>query len=541
MPSLLQVQDLRLQFRRSSSPAVDGISFSLQPGEAIGVLGESGAGKTTLARAILRLLPPGCQVINGSIRFGETEILQAHEKDLQKIRGAQISSISQEPELALNPVISVGEQIAEVIRAHFPYKRRSLRQEVLSMLEAVGLSPQRFYSAYPHQLSGGQRQRVVIAQALVCKPKLLIADEPTSALDNVLQAEILDLLRQLRDRLQLALVFITHNPALLNGLTDRVLVMCAGRIVEEGGFEQIYWRPRHSFTQTLLKAIPPLPSESAAGPAVQQTKPVMEARHLRKAYLRGGWRSSTKTHVLALADVSLQIDPGSTLALAGRSGSGKSTLARCLARLEDPDSGEILWKGQDLLKLSRSELVSARRRVQLVFQHSATAMNPLLPVAESVGEPLRMQNGVAKKERRERALAAMEQVGISPQWADRRPLEFSGGQRQRLALARALTLEPDLLILDEALAGLDLSAQAQIVDLLKQLQASRPLAYLFITHDLRMAAHLAGTIAVMKEGRIVEFGSVADVLSRPQEESLALIRSIPQVATPAGVRPSIGA
>ncbi len=525
---LLRVQDLTIQFHRSAPAAVEGVSFSLRPGETIGLLGESGAGKTTLARALLRLLPSHCQPVSGSIRFCGVEILEATERELQKIRGAQMSFIGQEPELALNPVLTAGEQLAEVIQAHFTGKRRTHRDEARSMLDAVGLS-RHFYSAYPHQLSGGQRQRVVIAQALACKPQLLIADEPTSALDNVTQAEILDLLKRLRDRLQLALILITHNPALLGGLADRVLVMQTGRIVEEGAFEQVCWKPRHSFTKKLLEAIPPLPIELPGAPEAVPS-PLLEVRRLHKSYVRGGWRSSTKSQVVALEDIHLKIAPGSTLALVGKSGSGKSTLGRCLARLEDPDSGEILWEGRNLLKLSRSELIPVRRRIQLVFQHSATAMNPLLPAAEIIGEPLRVQGGFTKEERRERALAMMEQVGLSSQWADRRPLEFSGGQRQRLALARALILKPDLLILDEALAGLDLSTQARIADLLKDLQASLSLSYLFISHDLRMAAHLASMIAVIKDGRIVDLRSATELLSNPPEETSELIRSIPQIA-----------
>ena len=538
---LLQVQNLTLQFCSPSPAIIDGVSFFLHPGETMGLLGESGAGKTTLARALLRLLPPHCQVVSGSIRFRETEILQANERDLEKIRGAQISLIGQEPELALNPVIPVGEQVVEVLRAHSACKRQLLREAALSMLDTVGLPDRHFYSAYPHQLSGGQRQRVVIAQALACKPQLLIADEPTSALDNVIQAEILDLLKRLRDRLQLALVFITHNPALLSGLADRVAVMHSGRIVEEGPFEQVYWRPRHSFTKQLLDAIPSLQPEVTRAP---ETQPValLEVRGLRKSYLRGGWRASTKSRVVALDDVHFKIFPGSTLALVGKSGSGKSTLGRCLARLEEPDSGEILWEGRNVLKLSRDELIPLRRRMQLVFQHSATAMNPLLPVAEIVGEPLRIGGGVSPKEWRERALAMMEQVGLSTHWADRRPLEFSGGQRQRLALARALILKPDLLILDEALAGLDPSTQAQMADLLKKLQASLSLSYLFISHDLRMAAQLATTIAVMKDGRIVDDRSIAELFSHPQEdETRNLIRSIPQVTEPPYTRADRGA
>jgi ABC-type glutathione transport system ATPase component len=528
---LLQVQDLTLQFGLSSTAAVDRVSFCLGPGEALGLLGESGAGKTTLARALLQLLPLGCRVVNGSIRFRGTEILWAGEHELQKVRGAQISLIGQEPELALNPVIPVGEQVTEVIRAHSRCTRRFCREQARSALAAAGLPDHNIYSAYPHQLSGGQRQRVVIAQALACNPILLIADEPTSALDNVLQAEILDLLKQLRDRLQLALVFITHNPALLKGLADRVAVMYAGRIVEEGTVEQIYSKPCHPFTQKLLEAIPAVQPGSSHAMAVEPW-PLLEVRNLHKTYVRGGWRLRTRSHVVALENIHLKIFPGTTLALVGKSGSGKSTLARCLARLEDPDSGDILFQGKDILRLSRGELIPVRRQIQLVFQHSAIAMNPLLSAAEVVGEPLRMRSGTSKKERHEQALSMMEQVGISSQWASRRPLEFSGGQRQRLAIARALVLKPCILILDEALAGLDLSTQAQMVDLLLKLQSSLSLSYLFISHDLRMAAHLANTIAVMQGGKIVEWKSVAELFSHPQEETRDLIRCIPQIEAP---------
>jgi peptide/nickel transport system ATP-binding protein len=529
---LLQVQDLTLQFRSSSTAVVDGVSFFLGPGETMGLLGESGAGKTTLVRALLHLLPHDCEVVSGSIRFRDTEILRASEHELQQIRGAQISLIGQEPELVLNPVIPVGVQVAEVIRAHSARKRRFCREEARSVLAAVGLPDHRIGSAYPHQLSGGQRQRIAIAQALACKPALLIADEPTSALDHSLQAEILDLLKQLRDQLQLAILFITHNPDLLKGFADRVAVMYAGRIVEEGALEQIYRKPCHPFTRRLLDATPAAQPGIASAPAAEHL-PLLEVRNLHKTYIRGGWRSSTRARVAALENIHLKIFPGTTLALIGKSGSGKSTLGRCLARLEDPDSGQILLRGMDILKLSRSELISVRRRIQLVFQHSATAMNPLLPAAEVVGEPLRMLPGVSKKERRERALAMIEQVGLSAQWANRRPLEFSGGQRQRLAIARALILEPDLLILDEALSRLDVSTQGQIADLLLELQSSLSLSYLFISHDLRMAAHLASTTVVMQDGRIVEWKSVAELLSRPHEETGYLIQPIPQVETPA--------
>lgn len=496
---LLQVRDLSVQLCSNRQVILDRVSFELAEGEAAGLLGESGAGKTTLALTLVRLLSPEFRIASGSVQFQGIDLLKADDRGLRGIRGSQLSIIFQEPDIALNPVMTAGEQIAEVFRAHTGLNRQECRKQARSMLCTVELPEARMYSAYPHQLSGGQRQRIVIAQALACKPKLLIADEPTSALDAVTQAEILALIQGLKRQFQLAVLFITHDPALLNGLADRVIVMKAGRIAEN--------RSLRSGRDTFDSELKP-PAARSKHAAEAEAVPLIRAEHVSKSYLQGRWPGK-KSRVVALQDVSLTIFPGSSVALAGESGSGKSTVARCLARLEEPDRGEIWFRGKNLRTLQSTELFDVRRQIQLIFQSSASAMNPLFSAAEVVGEPLRIQERISKKERRERAVAMMERVGLSSCWADRSPVYFSGGERQRLAIARALILRPSLLILDEALSGLDVPIQWQIVNLLLDLQASFALSYLYISHDLRMAGYIAERIAIMHRGRIVESGENA--------------------------------
>jgi peptide/nickel transport system ATP-binding protein len=536
---LLQVRHLTVEQRESGKAVLDGVSFAVGPGEAVGVLGNSGAGKTTLARASLRLLSTTLRVRTGTVLFRGKDLLCAKAHQLRQVRGAQISLIHQEPELVLNPVMRVGEQVVEVLRAHAIHEQRKLRAEAQAMLAAVGLPEPDIYLAYPHQLSGGQRQRVVIAQALVSKPALLIADEPTSALDNVVQSAILDLLKDCKRRYGLALMFITHNPALLSGLADHVMVINEGRIAESGTFDQICREPSHPYTKELWRAIPQIAETRKRR---TQTRPasemehcpdagdapnaaLLDIRHLRKSYSRDHFS------VIAVDGVELHIPPCSRTALVGRSGCGKSTLAKCVTRLVEPDSGEICFNGQNLLTLSGRELASTRARIQLILQHSSASINPRFTALQVVEEPLRIQQRFSKLERRCRALAIMARLGIPPEWAGRLPIELSGGQRQRLALARALILEPSLLILDEAVCGLDLPVQKEIADLLMELQDTFSLSYLYISHDLRMAAYLADDIAVMYEGRIVERASVDELFSRPQHpETERLIGSIPRVS-----------
>ncbi|MBV9268457.1 MAG: ABC transporter ATP-binding protein, partial [Acidobacteriaceae bacterium] len=524
---LLKVRDLTVHFRGSRTAALSGVSFDLSRGETVAVLGESGAGKTTLARTILRLLPEASASVSGEISFLGVNLLGVSERTLRRIRGAQIALISQNPELALSPVLRVRDQVAEVVRAHVeggPTLRRSKAEEALTM---AGLS-QELALAYPHQLSGGQLQRVVIAQALILRPALLIMDEPTSALDNLAQAEILQLVKDLLHRLKLTLIFITHDPVLVRSLADEVLVFRHGSVVEAGTFERTLRCPQHSYTTELIRAIPPLPPRpakveptpsGASGLLEDETVDdrlpsrhdasvevaVIEAYEVTKVY-PGGRR--------ALDGATLRLPACSSLALVGRSGSGKSTLARCLALLENPDSGEIRFRGESIFNGSgfggsgrdrsteeptqngpgikrapqraagslpclgariralcaAKEFRRVRSKIQLVWQHSAMALNPRLSAVDLVAEPLRISKLASGTQSREQALQMMAKLGLSRSLALRSTLELSGGQRQRLALARALVISPSVLILDEAFAGLDLVIEREIVTILLELQ-----------------------------------------------------------------------
>jgi ABC-type glutathione transport system ATPase component len=504
---LLAVRDLTIhyhshQFQSSTyesspSPAVSGVSFSLAPGDSLGIFGKSGSGKTTLARSLLGLSTRrDYRVTSGSIRFRGTEILRVPSSRLQELRGRDLALVSQEPELALNPVLTVGEQIVEVLRAHIPGKIRAHREQARWMLAKARLDYRAIYRSYPHQLSGGQRQRVVIAQALVCKPALLIADEPTSALDLRSQAEIIRLLQALREEFNLCLILISHDVQLLRGATDRLACMSEGRMTENAIPDA---RRPASF--------PPArgPDSYGRGP-----EPVIEACGLFKYYRRGNYWSSHRDRVAALAGVDFAMHRGHTVALVGESGSGKTTLARCLALLENLDGGAIRFEGKDIRNLSRRELGATRRRIQLVFQHSALAMNPHLSAEEIVSEPVQIQGGISSQQRRNMVLSWMEQVGLSSRWAGRRSWQFSGGQRQRLAIARAMILNPAAVIFDEAFAGLDPATCADLLNLLLELQSSSETSYMFITHDLQMAKDLTNTIFLMQDGKITDSGLLSD-------------------------------
>jgi len=385
----------------------------------------------------------------------------------------------------------------------------------------------RIWDAYPHQLSGGQRQRVAIALALVCRPNLVIADEPTASLDATLQAEVLDLLKELNQRLQMSILLISHNPAVLGTMADRLLVMREGRMVQQGNLARIYACPASPYTQSLLEPAEQRKPEKATP---TENAPLVEVRGLSKQYAQR--HLFARQVVRALEGVNLTIRGGETLALVGESGSGKSTLARCLACLEDPSAGEIVFDGRDVRGLGSQPSFELRQQIQLIFQDAACSLNPRFTAEEAVAEPLViLRRGKSRAERRQRALDLMSQVGLAPQWGDRSPLEFSGGQRQRLAIARALAVEPRLLILDEALSGLDLPVQEQILKLLSELQEVRALTYLYIAHDLTLVERIADRVAVMKAGRIVEEGAVGEIFANPQYDyTRQLIGSAPVVA-----------
>lgn len=503
--------------------AIRNLSFSISPGEIVGVLGESGSGKSTLALALLGLLPGNARIRAGSVLFRGQDLLRLSHDDFRPYRGAVISLVFQEPAMALNPVMRAGDQISEVIRAHRHCSRTHRRELAQEALRGARLSTApEIYSAYPHELSGGQQQRVMIAQALVCKPALLIADEPTSALDVTTQAEVLAYLKDSTTRLKAAILMITHDPTTLAGLADRVLVLHEGELVEYGSFANVSERPAHGYTRSVFSSIPKPPVTAIAHREEQSD--VLIARRISKKYSGKRWLG--KRDVQAVSDVSLTLRAGSTTGLVGESGCGKSTLARCLAAIERPDAGEVWVDGFDLFRLPSHELRERRRAVQLIFQNTAAALNPWLTLEEIVAEPLAI-SGLPLRQRRDQARALMEELGLPVSRSTHRPTELSGGQRQRLALARALAARPKILVLDEALSGLDLPVQAQITKLLKNLQESRALAYLLITHDLRTAGQISDNIAVMQTGKIVEYRSARELFSEPQhEQTRSLLNAI---------------
>ncbi|HSK45676.1 MAG TPA: ABC transporter ATP-binding protein [Candidatus Binatia bacterium] len=500
---LLRVSALSVDYDAAGGNVVHALrdlDLEIASGESLGVLGESGSGKSSLALALMRLLPKNARLVSGNIEYRGRKLTEFAPAELRAMRGAEVALISQEPALALNPVLSLGQQLADVLRAHGKLLRQEVSARCQEMLRQVGFTdPDRILRAYPHELSGGQRQRVAIAQALTCRPRLLIADEPLSALDAATQADILELLQRLKRDLGLAMLFITHNAGAVATLADNIVVMCEGKAVARGTMEKLRASP-DEYVQGILFPEKSLASAAHTAPSMESGAPVLEVRGLSKRFVQKRMLSPKAFAVQSLDRIELALQPGSTVAVLGRSGSGKSTLARCVAGFETPDSGEILLDGTSIEKNKRS----ARPPVQMIFQDAATSLNPRFTARQIVAEPLEIARWKTETERTARALKLMEEAGLDPDWASRLAGEFSGGQRQRLALARALAAEPRLLIMDEALSGLDMPLQAQMVRLLMDLQSRHGLTYLYISHDLNFISLFAREVVVMDEGRIVE-------------------------------------
>jgi peptide/nickel transport system ATP-binding protein len=499
---LLRVAGLCVAYRAAGGAhvrALRSLDLEVAEREVVGVLGASGSGKSSLTQAVLRMLPRNAEIAEGQINFRHQDILNASRRELRAIRGGEIALISQEPALALNPVLSIGRQIDDVLKAHRPLSSAERQEKIQSMLRDVGFpDPDRIMRAYPHQLSGGQRQRAAIAQALICGPSLLMADEPLSALDTITQAEILDLLARLKLEKNLAMIFITHNAGVLSALADRMVVLRDGAPVASGTLDQLHLSS-DPYVRGLL-----FPEENLFSGSQPQHSPVdreasvtplLRVRGLSKTFTQKRLFGRRKFSVRALDEIQFDLEAGATTAIIGRSGTGKSTLARCIAGFEKPDSGSI--------QLHTDGDSSAMRPVQLIFQDAGSALNPRFTAADIVAEPMLIA-GLNAAERKQRALQLMEEVGLDPDWHRRTAHEFSVGQRQRLALARALAAGPQLLIMDESLAGLDLPLQAQMMRLLLDLQARRGLSYLYISHDLNFISLFAHDVMVMEQGRIVE-------------------------------------
>ena len=491
-----------------------GVSFDIKRGETVALVGESGSGKSVTALSVLQLLPyPAASHPTGSIRFQGKELVGASTRELLSVRGNRISMIFQEPMTSLNPLHTIERQVNEVLILHKGLSREAARKRTLELLEQVGIpEAAKRLDAYPHQLSGGQRQRVMIAMALANEPDLLIADEPTTALDVTIQAQILKLLKSLQARYGMALLFITHDLGIVRKVADRVCVMTQGRIVEQGPVAEVFDHPQHSYTQHLLSA-EPKGRPATADPAAPE---ILRLDELKVHFpIRRGVMRRTVGHVKAVDGVSLALREGHTIGLVGESGSGKTTLGLALLRLERSEGG-ILFDGRDLQALGQRELRPMRREMQIVFQDPFSSLSPRMSVGEIVGEGLEVHRIGTKEERSVLIDRVLREVGLDPSSRERYPHEFSGGQRQRIAIARALVLKPRLIVLDEPTSALDMSVQAQIVDLLRDLQERHKLAYLFISHDLKVVRALADEVVVLRHGKVVERGPAKQIFEAPQ-------------------------
>ncbi|MBV7481449.1 ABC transporter ATP-binding protein [Bordetella sp. BOR01] len=526
--TLLRVDGLTVALPRGADRpyAVQDVSFDLRAGEILCVVGESGSGKSISANAIMGLLPAGLAPRQGRILFKGQDLLRQSEETLRTLRGKEIGMIFQEPMSALNPVMTVGEQIREVMAVHGAFPGEARGRRVLELLGLVGLpDPDSLQHVYPFRLSGGQRQRVMIAMAMAMEPAILIADEPTTALDVTTQAQILALIKRIQASMGMAVMFITHDFGVVADIADRVVVMEKGVLVEQGSAGQVLNRPVHSYTRRLIDAVPH--GRARASSAGVARGPVLEVRNLSKHYVTAGGLLVKKRVVRAVDDVSFSVGPGETLGVVGESGSGKSTIGKCLLKLIEIDGGQMLFNGRDIAPLSPSAFLPHRKHIQMIFQDPFASLNPRHTVGRIINDgPL--ANGVPPAEAHRRTHELLKLVELGESAFNRYPHEFSGGQRQRIGIARALALEPQLLVADESVSALDVSVQAQVLGLLHQIQQRLNIAMIFITHDLRVAAQICHRIAVMHRGRIVEYGEPAQILDRPQQDyTQRLIGAIP--------------
>ena len=559
--NLIEIRDLRVRFRLDQTQtfdAVKGVSFDIPNHATVALVGESGSGKSVSAMAIMGLLPPeSAMILEGSrVMYAGRDLLAEPRESLQRIRGKEISMIFQEPMTSLNPVFTVGDQICEVLRLHMGLGRAQARARAIEVLSEVGIpEPQLRVNSYPHQLSGGQQQRVMIAMAIACEPKLLIADEPTTALDVTIQRQILELLADLKQRRHMSVLFITHDLALVGEIADHVVVMQEGEIRESAPAAEIFQRPRHPYTRALLECRPRLDRRpqrlpviddfmrTEGKPAGQQERKrgvtrddaiILEARNLSKEFrLREGLFGHKAFR--AVERVSFTLAKGKTLGLVGESGSGKTTIGLALMRLIDASGGEVLFEGTDLLKLSRRELMPYKRRIQIIFQNPYASLNPRFTVGNILIEPMQIHGiGADLAERSKLAYALLDRVGLGRVAFNKYPHEFSGGQRQRIAIARCLTMKPDVLICDESVSALDVSIQAQVLNLLQDLQDEFRMSYIFISHDLAVVKYMSDQVMVLHDGKLVEMANSDDIYLAPKHDyTRRLLSAIPRGFVPA--------
>jgi peptide/nickel transport system ATP-binding protein len=562
--SLVQVENLSVEFTTDDGVinAVKNISFNIPRGKTLGLVGESGSGKSVTSLAIMRLIanPPG-KITGGKIHFEGRDLLSIKENEMRQVRGNKISMIFQEPMTSLNPVFTIGEQIAETIILHKKMSKDDAHKKVLDLMNQVGIpDPEKRINSYPHEMSGGQRQRVMIAMAIACEPDLLIADEPTTALDVTIQKQILELIASLQKKYGMSVLFITHDLGVIADIADEVMVMYRGNIVEHGTKDKIFNNPQHPYTKGLIACRPSLDKSPHRLPTVSDfmteegrekhfdlkqllvdksartvddiNNPViLEIKNIKKHFpLEKNLFGKVKTWVKAVDDVSFKVRKGRTLGLVGESGCGKTTLGRTILRLLEPTSGEIIYNGVDITKISKDEMRKLRRKVQIIFQDPYASLNPRMTVGSAIVEPMIIHNlGGNKAERLERAAKLIERVGLDRTMLNRYPHEFSGGQRQRICIARALAVEPDFIVCDESVSALDVSVQAQILNLLLDLQDEFNLSYIFISHDLAVVKYMSDEVAVMNKGEVVEFADAIEIYKSPQHAyTKKLLSAIPK-------------
>ena len=520
---------------------LDRVSFDLKAGETLCIAGESGSGKSVTSLAVMGLLPKASlQVASGQILFGERDLVRLSDRQMRQIRGGEIAMVFQEPMTSLNPVMTIGAQLTEAIREHQGTEGNLVEKTALSMLDAVQISePVRRLKQFPHELSGGMRQRVMIAMALSCRPKVLIADEPTTALDVTVQAQILTLMRELKQEFGTSIILITHDMGVVAEMADQVVVMQGGKVVEEGGSIAIFRRPQQAYTQQLLAAVPRLGAFSGTdgpprvtAPSLADAKadrtPVLNVRNLSVTYGRaGGLFFRGKAAAPTVNDISFDILPGKTLGLVGESGSGKSTTGKAVLGLI-PFGGSVMIDGQEIAGLGHRAMQPVRRAAQMIFQDPYASLDPRMSVGSAIAEPLVIHGLGGKSERQDKVADLLRRVGLTPDAATRYPHEFSGGQRQRICIARALALNPKLIVADESVAALDVSVRARVLDLMLELQETMGLAYLFISHDMAVVERMAHHVAVMRGGRIVETGTRRDIFDAPKDAyTQALMAAVP--------------
>jgi len=568
MSKLLEIKDLTIEFRteRETIRAVDSISLQLDKSDTLGIVGESGSGKSVTALSIMRLLQsPPAKIVSGSILFepagaaSAVDLLKLPDAAIQKIRGKEIAMIFQEPMTSLNPVFPCGNQVTEAIQLHQKVSFEAAKELTIKLFERVQLpNPTRIFNAFPHQISGGQKQRVMIAMAMSCNPSILIADEPTTALDVTVQKAILDLMRDLKDESGLSMMFISHDLGVIAEVCDRVAVMFQGEIVEEGPVEQILRSPEHPYTQGLVACRPSLHRKlwrmptvpdflenkqfdarlitesetSIRNKALYAQEPLLSVKNLKVRFpTKTNWLGKTTEWLYAVDDVSFDVYAGETFGLAGESGCGKTTLGRAVARLSAAHSGEIFYKGVDLLQLDEAAFRQFRREIQVVFQDPYASLNPRMTIGDAIMEPMQVHNLYDNNAtRREKTIELLETVGLQADYFQRYPHEFSGGQRQRICIARALSLEPRFLVCDEMVSALDVSIQATILNLLMDLQERFGLSYLFISHDLSVIKQMCDRLMVMNAGKLDTIGFAADIYQNPPTEYVqGLLKAIPQL------------